>query len=175
LKTPELLRSPLDHVTTSLRAGEGQIHVAEFVAQSPALRLESKGAIPIADVLDDSPLNQPVEIALARNYAEKIKLSDGQTNQYVRLPTFVHLSGTLGSPETRTDKTAVAGLAATTLLNNLDGETGQKVGNALNAIGGLLRGSPTTNAVPDASGTNTAGTNPPSASPSLFDLLRKTK
>ena len=161
LKTPELLRSPLDHVTYSLRAGDGKIEVADFVAQSPALQLGTRGQIPIADDLMNSPLNLPIEIALARNYADKIKLSDGQTNQYVKVPTFQHLAGTLGKYENKTDLKALGGLGVTTLINNLDGETGQKVGNALNALGGLLRGKPAaTNTAPATTGTNAAPTRP---------------
>jgi hypothetical protein len=120
----------------------------------------------------NSQLNLPVGVALARNYAEKIKFSDGQTNQYVKLPTFQHLVGTLGKPDAKIDKTAVAGLAAKTILNNLDGETSKKVGSALNSLGGLLGGKPaTTNAPSQTATTNAPGTNAPAKSP--LDLLRK--
>jgi len=174
LKTPELLRSPLDHVTTSVRAGEGKIEIADFIARSPALRLESRGAIPIADNLMDSPLNLPVEIALARNYADKIKFSDGTTNQYVKLPTFESLKGTLAKPDPKIDGKAVTGLAAKTILNNLDDETAKKVGNALNSLGGFLGGKPAaTNAPAQSSVTNAPTTNSPTKPNLLQDALRK--
>jgi hypothetical protein len=174
LQTPELLRSPLDYVNSSLRAGEGKIEVARFTAQSPALRLESRGTIPIADVLMNSPLDQPVEVALAAEYANKLKLSSATTNEsYVALPTFVSLVGTLGKPDKKIDGKALAGTALTTLIKNLDGDTAGKIGEAVNAIGGLLGNRPaTTNAAPQSTGTNAPTTNPPTRS-DLLDALRK--
>ncbi len=175
---PDLMSSPLDHVTASLRAGEGQIAIPSFVAQSPLFRADSTGTIPIADLLTDSPLNQPVEISLARDLAAKLGLANVPTNEpYAKLPAFVHLNGTLVKPGSKTDKSKLGGLAAIGIGNAVQkyigGETGQKAGGALNTLGQLLGGKPaTTNAVPDASGTNAAaGTNPP-AKPSLRDALR---
>lgn len=177
LGAPDLLRSPLDYVTASMRAGDGKIEIPNFVAQSPAFRAESAGAIPIADVLNDSALNQPVEIALARELANSLGYANAPTNQpYSKLPNFVQLTGTLGTPNAKIDKTKLAGVAAVgignALLKNVGGETGQKAGAALNALGGLLGGKPaSTNVAPATGGTNTVSTNQP-AKPSLFDSLR---
>ena len=177
LGVPDLMRSPLDHITASLRAGEGQIAIPSFVAQSALFRANSSGSIPIADVLTDSPLNQPVEISLARDLAAKIGVANASAEEaYTKLPTFAHLGGTLGKPGAKTDKAKLTGLVAagigSAILKNVGGETGQKVGGALNTLGGLLGGKPaTTNAAPSAGATNTATTNPP-AKPSLRDALR---
>lgn len=174
---PDLLRSPLDHVTAQLNAGEGKITMATFVAQSPVFRAESSGSIPIANVLNDSPLNQPVEIALTREVAAKIGIANTPTNEpYAKLPTFVHLNGTLGKPTAKTDKSALGSVVATgigtAILKNVDGETAQKFGGALNALGGLLGNNPAaTNAPPAPGVTNTAGTNSP-AKPNLIDAIR---
>ena len=174
---PDLMRSPLDYVNVSLRAGDGQVAIPGFVAQSPLFRAESTGSIPIADVLNDSPLNQPIEISLARDLAKKLGVGDAPENEaYAKLPRFVQLDGTLGKPGSKTDKSKLFGLAAvgagTTILKNVGGESGQKVGCALNALGEMLGGKPAgTNAAPNAGATNAPATNPP-AKPSFRDALR---
>lgn len=147
LGAPELLRSPLDYLTANLRAGNGKIEVPNFTAHSAAFRAESQGVIPIADVLKDSPLNQNIEISLAREVANKLRFSNVPTNQaYAKLPTFVHLRGTLGTPDPKTDKLVILGLTA----SGLGGAVGNKTGGYLQGIGGLLGG----NLQPAATGTN---------------------
>jgi hypothetical protein len=90
------------------------------------------------------------------------------------LPEFVQLNGTLGKPGVKTDKAKVGSLAATAILNNVGGETGQKIGGALTAIEGLLGGKPAaTDAAPDGSATNATEANPTTRTkPSLKDALR---
>lgn len=181
---PDLMRSPLDHVNGSLKAGDGKVEIPGFTAQSPLFRADSAGSIPIADVLANSPLNQPIEISLARDIASKIGMSNLPTNEpYAKLPAFVQLTGTLGKPGSTTDKAKLAGLVATgigsAIQKYVGGETGQKAGGALNAIGSLLGGnsaSASTNAVPATTNaapsfsTNAPATNAPK--PSVIDALR---
>jgi len=164
---PDLLRSPLDHVQASIQAKDGKLDIPGFVAQSPLFRADSTGSIPIADVLNDSPLNQPVEISLPREFAAKLGLANVPTNEpYAKLPTFVEITGTLGQRRAKTDKTKLGGMAAvgigTAILKNVDGETGQKIGSALNALGGLLGGktAANTNPPPTTPATNAAPTGP---------------
>jgi hypothetical protein len=140
-------------------------------------------------VLTNSPLNQPVEISLRRDIAAKIGVANVPTNEpYAKLPTFVEVNGTIGKPTSKTDKTKLAALAASSIgnviLKNVEGATGQKIGGALNVIGDLFGGKPAatnapvgTNAVPSASetnvfGTNAPGTNPPVKPNPLQDVLR---
>lgn len=163
---PDLLRSPLDHVHANIQAKDGKLEIPGFVAQSPIFRADSTGSIPIADALNDSPLDQPVEISLPREFAAKLGLAEVSTNEpYAKLPTFVQVIGTLGKPGAKTDKAKLGGMAAigigTAVLKNVDGETGQKIGNALNALGGLLGGkSRNTNSAPATTGTNAAPAQP---------------
>ena len=53
---------------------------------------------------------------------------------YVTLPKFVHVGGTLGSPGARTDKAVITGLIA----SGVAGQVGGKLGNALKGLGGFL-------------------------------------
>lgn len=177
LRSPDLLQSPLDYINANLRAGAGKIDVASFTTHSVMFRAESQGVIPISDVLDDSPLNQPVEISLPRELLAKLRFSSLPTNNpYAKLPRFVQLQGTLGQPEARTDKLVIAGLTA----GGLGGAIGGKAGGILQGVGGLLGG----NLQPSPAQTNTApaSTNAPAtnAQPQdpvkdILNLLKKPK
>ena len=124
--------------------GQGQINLTKFAVLSSAFYAESQGVIPIADVLTNSPLNLPVNLALRRSLAEKARLVPvgAPTNTaYVSLPTFVKLTGTLGDPKSQTDKLVIAGLlarSATRFIPNVGGDAGkilQGVGNILTSQG----------------------------------------
>ena len=165
LNAPELLNSPLDYVTADLQLGNGQIETRKFIAHTAAFIAESTGTIPIADVLNDSPLSQPVDIALAQSLAAKLHITTVRVEQgYARLPTFVHLAGTLGDPSSKTDKAVIAGLVA----SGVAGVVGGTAGGVLQGVSGLLTGQPAaTNAPPSGGATNA----PPPFNP--FDLLKK--
>ena len=113
-------------------------------AHSAAFRAVSQGSIPIADVLTDSPLSQPVDIELAQGIATQLKFASLPTDgSYSKLPTFVHLAGTLGDPTAKVDKTVIAALTA----QGVAGAIGGRAGGILGAVGGLLSGqTPSTNA-----------------------------
>ena len=182
LGAPELLRSPLDYLTASLRAGGGKIEVPAFVAHSESFRADSQGVIPIADVLNDSPLNQNIEVSLARDLANKLRFTNVPTNvAYMKLPTFVHLKGTLGSPDPKTDKLVILGLTASGIGGAIGGRAGSLIGN----VGSLLGGKPAPVAVPDTNRSPaTATTNAPASNVQpkpqnpvggLLDLFKKPK
>jgi len=173
LGTPELLRSPLNYLTANLRAANGQIEVPGFIAHSDAFIGESRGVIPIAEVLKDSPLNQDIEVSLARNLANKLRFSKVPTNAaYMKLPTFVRLKGTLGSPEPKTDKAVIVALTAA----GIGGAIGGRAGGILEEVGSLLGGKP----APAATTTNAAGPTATNAQPQnpvsdLINLFKKPK
>jgi len=163
LGAPEVLSSPLDSVSADLQLGNGKIVIRKFVAHSAAFLAESQGTIPIANVLMDSPLNQPVDIALAQGIANKLRFFNlPSQGSYMKLPTFVRLTGTLGDPSARTDKAVIAGLTA----QGIAGAVGGRAGGILQGISGLLTGQPS------------ATTNAPSGNQSIIpfnpsDLLRQ--
>jgi len=174
LGVPDLFQSPLENVNARLVARDGKIEIPAFVTQSPLFRADSSGAIPIADVLDHSPLNQPVTFSLPRELAAKIGFANVPTNEpYFKLPDFVQLHGTLGKLEPRVDKTRLAGLAAVGVggaLQKYLGHDGQKIGGVLNALGEQLGGQAV---APETGGANAPATN--DSSRSLLDLFRKRK
>lgn len=172
LGAPELLSTPLDYINADLQLGNGKIETRKFTAHSAAVLPESQGAIPIADVLMDSPLSQPVEVSLPRALASKLRFGNVPADaEYMKLPTFVHLAGTLGDPTAKTDKAVIVGLTA----SGVAGALGGKDGGVLQGIGGLLSGqSPAATNAP-----STTKTNKPPAGQSQpinpFDLFRKSK
>jgi hypothetical protein len=178
LGTPELLSSPLNYVNATLRAGNGNIEIPAFTANSAALLAQSQGVVPIADVLKDSPLNQDIEISLARNLASKLRFANVPTNAaYMKLPTFVRLKGTLGNPRTKEDKAVILALTA----SGIGGALGGKTGGILEGVGGLLGGKPQSSApatrAATGTGTNAAPTNvqPQNSVNDLINLFQKPK
>lgn len=139
LGVQELLTSPLNVVAANADLGGGRVDLKQFVTTSPAFYASSQGTIQFAAILTNSPLNLPVQFALRRALAEKIKFTSGTqiTNtDYVTLPQFVKVVGTLGDPKTETDKTRVAGM----LAGGIAGAVGGKAGDVLQSVGSLLKG-----------------------------------
>jgi uncharacterized protein involved in outer membrane biogenesis len=171
LGAPELLRSPLKHLAANLRAATGKIEVPVFAARTDALTVQSQGVVPIADVLTDSPLDQDIEISLARNLANKLRLSSAPTNaDYVKLPTFVRLKGTLGNPKAKTDSAVILTLTAASF-------TGGSGGKILEGVGGLLGGKPAPAAAPATNAARSTATNVQPQSPvsDLINIFKKPK
>ena len=165
LGAPELLNSPLDYITAELQLGNGQIETKKFVAHSAAFLAESTGTIPIADVLNDSPLSQPVDIALAQNVAARLHITTVRIEQgFARLPTFVHLAGTLGDPTAKTDKAVIVGLVG----SGVAGVVGGTAGGIIQGVSGLLTGQPAATNAPSSSSSTNA---PPLINP--LDLFKK--
>lgn len=177
LGAPELLNSPLDLVNATVCAGGGQIQIVEFLAHSPAFVAQSQGTIPIADVLSDSPLNQAIEVSIARALATKLRFANVPTNAaYVRLPSFARLRGTLGSPDVKTDKAVILALTAT----SLGGMVGGRAGGILEGVGTILgvRPAPAPGpAIPAATNAPPTATNPPAPLPNpvedILNLLKR--
>jgi hypothetical protein len=99
---------------------------------------------------------------------------------YVKLPSFVKLTGTLGELRTETDKLMIAGLLARSIAG-IPGAAGGKVGNILEEIGGVLTGQapPASNTKTNSNSRTNSLTNtnqpPPKLKPldALKNLLKK--
>ncbi|MBI4326163.1 MAG: AsmA family protein [Chloroflexi bacterium] len=141
LHVPELAQSPLNWVNATAQMGGGRINVTQFAVRGEAFHADVQGAIPMAEVLTNSPLDLPVNFSLRRSLAEKSNLlPPGAPPEatYVKLPDFVKLTGTLGSPKTETDKLVISGLLlrSSSALPGMGG----KAGNILQGLGGVLTG-----------------------------------
>ena len=69
LRVNDITKSPVNWLYAQIQLGGGKIGVNRFALQSEAFEAHAHGDIPIADVLDQSPLNLPVEFSLRRSLA----------------------------------------------------------------------------------------------------------
>ena len=120
-----------------------------------------------------SPLaNWPVRFAVRRSMAETLRIlspAKTTTNEYVDLPNFISLTGTLEEPTVKLDKLALTGSVLERFGDKIPG-VDQKTGDLLKGLGGLLGGG--------NKGSNTnapANTNQPPPRFNPLDLLKKPK
>jgi hypothetical protein len=159
--TNSITRSPIEAIIAKGTIGSGKINLQQTVIQSPSFEAQANGSVELAPIITNSTLNIPIEVSLARPLAQALLLAPTNTptsQTYVQLPSFLTQTGTIGKPQTKTDKkvlfTAAAQIAATKY-----GDKG--------ALGGLLQQGQSL--LGGSSGTNSADTN---RSGSLGGLLR---
>lgn len=142
LGIPDILQSPIDYIGANIQLGSGDINIQNFTLRSPVFIAESYGIIPISDVLTNSPLDLPIEISLKREYTKNFILQNlSQSGDYVKLPKFVQVKGTIGSPDVKVDKTTIIGLTAI----GIGGAAGTKAGNIIRGVGNIITGQPLIN------------------------------
>jgi hypothetical protein len=178
LRVPEITNSPLRSINAQVDLGAGKIDLKHVTVLSDAFHVDSRGTIPMAEVLTNSPVNLPLEFSLRRSLAQKSNLLPADASPdaaYVKLPSFVKLTGTLGVLKTEIDRGMVAGLLAKS-LGGIPGAFGGKFGNILEGIGGVLSGD-----APPAANTKTnsnsrtnsvANTNAPPSKAKPIDALK---
>jgi hypothetical protein len=150
----ELQRSPVDSIVAHGAIGAGRVNLQQALVQSTAFRAEAAGAITLAEVLTNSTINVPVTLYLSRSIAQRVNLVPANTPTnaaYAKLPDFLTLEGTVGSPKPDTKKLAVAGTALKAIGGVIPGNS--TAGNLIQGIGGLLTG--------NTGATNAPGTNQP--------------
>lgn len=172
----ELTARPIDAILMRGRVADGRVTVEQAEVKSAAFEVSTVGDIALADILTNSAIRFPVRVALSRPLAEKVGLAGNTpTNQpMAALPDFLTMKGTLGKPEKDIKALVLVALAAKA-GGGIAGQTGTaiggKVGDVLNALGGLAGGG--TNANTPSTTTNASGivtTNQP-AQP-VGDLIR---
>ena len=156
LRVPQLAESPLTWIDARTTMGQGTVTVQGVTAESSVFRAGLAGTISLADVLTNSTLNKlPVDLELRRNVSDAARLTPPGTAtnaEFVALPKFVSLAGTVGKPKTDIDKVAVTRLLAGAVGNYLGGDAG-KVLRGLGNLGGAATTTTSTN----ATSTNASG------------------
>jgi hypothetical protein len=170
----DLNKSPLDLISLRGAAGAGGVDLQSALVRSAAFEAEAHGNIRLAPKLTNSTIEIPVAISLARPIAEKINLVPPNTPTnaaYARLPDFLTMKGTLGTPKEDINKVALAGVTLKGISSVVP--AGSKAGQVLGGIGGILgaRATPSTNA-PSGANTNQPGQSPVNE---LLDLFKKPK
>jgi len=154
IRVPELANSPLSWVDTHITISNGAVSIPVGTAESSVFRAGVSGTITMASVLTNSTLNRmPVDLALSRNVAERARLAppDLATNvQFVALPRFVAIGGTIGEPKPQIDSIAAGRILVGTVGNYVGGDAGK----ILRGLGNLGGGAST-----NATGTNVTSTN----------------
>lgn len=157
LRITDIAQSPLNAIYSDVRFGGGNIDLKGFTVESEAFRANATAVVPIADVLNDSPLNDvPLKLELRRSLAQKANLLPDNTPadaKYAAIQDFVKLKGTLGKPEAEIDKGVVTlmilkSTPAGSVVNAAGGILKTGTGAVGNVLGGLL----------GTGGTNTTGT-----------------
>ena len=162
LSLPELRTAPLTAFDTQVALGDGIIQIKGLNLLSKAFSAHTEGAIAIADVLTNSAIPKlPVTFALSRPLGQRLNLTGNAPpdSEYVPLPPFLFLTGTLGTPDTDRNDVAIAGIVARGVLPKVGGDAGKVLDALLNAPKGT-----------NAPSTNAPSTNKP-ANP--LDSLRK--
>jgi hypothetical protein len=146
LRINDINQSPLNWVWTELELGSGKANLTRLTLQSIAFEADTHGAIPLADALEQSPLNLPIEFRLRRSLAEKSDLLPPNTPadaRYVKLPDFLTVKGTLAEPKSDLKEKALAGLllkSGVGIAEKLGLKLDDKTSNLLKGAGNLLSG-----------------------------------
>jgi hypothetical protein len=167
LRVPELAQSPLDWLVLRVNAQAGQLQVDPLALQSSALELTTTGVLPLSAPLSDARLSLPLDLSLRRSLALTaglITTNDAAGSDYVRLPPFATVSGTLADPKTDLDKRRLSGLllrSGVGIAENLGADVDPETGRILRAVSDILSGP----------SSDTTGTNQPSTFNTLTNLL----
>jgi hypothetical protein len=177
LRVPELLKSPLDAVAANVVMGNGNIDIQSAGVHSPTFIASTAGKITIDNVLTNSPLNLPVDFYLASGLAKHFSITDRSTNNaYVKMPSFLTLKGTLGTPKADIKELVITGLLVKS-VGALPVDLGEKGNNILKGVGNILTGQPMTTNAPPQTTTNAPSQTTTNKSPVLdvLDLFKKKK
>ena len=138
---PDIMRPPLDYVVVDANIANGTVNLAKVAAHSPVVIVDAQGNIQLAAVTTNSAMNIPVEVWLPNSFAKKFTGAQFPAgSDFGRLPHFVDVRGTIGSPDVKVDKTKLIGSAVIGNLGTLGGAVGGKAGETLKGVGGALGG-----------------------------------
>ena len=134
--TDDLLKSPINSATLHGSVGSGRVNLQQAVVQSAAFEAQAHdGTITLAEVMNNSSLQVPISVSLARAVAQRINMAGNTPANatYAKLPDFLTMKGTLGNVKADVNYVALGSAI-------LQG-TGGKGGGLLQGIGGLLNNS----------------------------------
>jgi hypothetical protein len=142
LRVPAMLDSPIQGLSLQSSFGDGTVNLGEFKVLSPQFEVVSTGAIPIADDLMASALALPIDLTMKKDLALGANLVDEEaevTEGFVKLPPFVSVEGSVGTPKVNIDKLAVGKLFIRNVAGLPESVVGQ-AGDVIQGLGGLVGG-----------------------------------
>ncbi len=162
----QLTQPPITTLLINGTAGNGQVNLSQATVQSSAFRANAAGTVTLAPVLTNSTIQIPVSVWLGRQFADKLGLtaSDASADtNYVKLPDFLTMQGTVGNPKSQINHTALLSLVAKTgagLFKNTGNATVDTATKALDALGSLVGGKSAATNAPAATTNAPAKVNP---------------
>jgi hypothetical protein len=135
---PDLAGSPVSWLGADARIGTGTIELTQCNVVSETFTADTQGNIRIADIIADSPLERlPMHLWLRRSLAQrlgKIPRNTPPDANYVKMPDFIRVVGTVSAPKPELNRMALAGAVADKFLDSaLKDKTGGL--NPLNPLG----------------------------------------
>jgi hypothetical protein len=177
----QLTAQPIEVMLAHGTAGAGEVKVQQVEVSSAAFRVDITGNIELADIRTNSVIHFPISVALGRTYADQIGLVNSSTPaslQYIALPDFLTINGTLGTPKTDLSKSGLTVLAAKTMGGigkQVGVATGSEAKSLYKTVDGWFKSKPTTNA-PAASTTTATSTNTaPKKKSGVLNWFKKSK
>jgi hypothetical protein len=178
LSPNELMHPPITQVSLRSTLGKGVLDLTGLQAVNSAMRLQASGKTLLADDIDASLIQDiPITLGIATNLAKKVRIyrDDRVREDYVELPPFIRVKGTLGQPKVDANEKVITGLILTGVTENLQ-IGNEQTQDILRGLGGLLSGEgpaprptdtpPSGNVAPQR-----ATPAPPSGRPSRTDLF----
>ena len=136
---PDIMRPPVDYVVMDSTIGNGVVNLSRFTVHSPVTIVDAHGIIQLAPVTTNSTMNIPIEVWLPNEFAKKFTGAQFPAGSaYGRLPHFVDVRGTIGSPDVKVDKTKLIGSAVIGNVGAIGGLIGGKAGESVKGAGGLI-------------------------------------
>jgi hypothetical protein len=149
LRLPTLFSKPVEGMEATFALNDGILNLQALEVQSSAFQAQTKGDIQLQADWMQTPVDLPVVFKLERSIAEKSNLlpkNVPDTEDYVTLPPFLHLSGTLSELHLDKDAWRLGGFALRSALGLPGGavketvkvveEVGDKTKKVIEGLGG---------------------------------------
>ena len=136
---PDIMRPPIDYVVVDTSIASGTVKLTRVVAHSPVVIVDAQGVIQLAAITTNSTMSIPIEVWLPNDFAKKFTGAQFPAGSaYGRLPHFVDVRGTIGTPDVKVDKAKLIGSAVIGNVGAIGGLIGGKAGDTLKGAGGAL-------------------------------------
>lgn len=136
---PDIMRPPVDYVVVDTTIANGTVTLAKVVAHSPVVMVDARGTIQLASITTNSVMNIPIEVWLPNDYARKFTGAQFPAGSaYGRLPHFVDVRGTIGTPDVKVDKAKLIGSAVIGNVGVIGNLIGGKAGETVKGAGSLI-------------------------------------
>jgi uncharacterized protein involved in outer membrane biogenesis len=138
----DLNKSPIQVINLQGKAGGGRIDLLSATVQSTAFQADGRGGITLAEVFTNSAINIPVTVSVSQPIAKQLNLASSKTapsTNYIALPHFLTMTGTVGKPKSEINKLALGGMTVKSLGGGLLNTTTNTAGQVEKLLDGLLR------------------------------------